>query len=155
MLQMGKKRLIIGIDPDVDKNGVAQLHKTGIKSDLKLSNLTFFELFDFLKTTDPEITNVVIEGGWLVSKSNFHNERSGVRVAARIGKNTGSNHEAGRKIVEMCEYLQIPHRVVRPLKKGWGGRDGKITHGKFVRLTGVKTRTNQEMRDAALLVWGS
>jgi len=148
-----KKDLIIGIDPDVEKNGVACYKPTGKL--LEVSNLTFFELFDFLNFSKENVKHVVIEGGWLIAKSNFHNERSGVRVAARIGNNTGSNHETGRKIVEMCEYLQIPHRIIKPLKKCWKGKDGKITHEEFVRLTGIiAKRSNQEQRDAALLVWG-
>lgn len=147
------KYLIIGIDPDVDKNGVATY--VSRTQHLEMVCLTFFELFEFLKSSKENIKHVVIEGGWLNSKSNFHNERSGVRIAAKIGSNTGANHEVGRKIVEMCEYLEIPHRVVKPLVKRWKGKDRKITHEELIKLTGITAkRSSQEMRDAALLVWG-
>lgn len=147
------KTLIIGIDPDVNKNGVAIYNKH--KKSLELKSLTFFELFEYLNSSKSNLKKVVIEGGWLNKKSNFHNERSGVRVAAKIGSHTGANHEVGRKIVEMCEYLQIQHKVQKPLRKIWKGPDRKITHKELVSLTGIAVkRTNQEQRDAALLVWG-
>ncbi len=144
--------LIVGIDPDVDRSGIAVYHKA--TKDLQLSILTFFQLFDFLKDKKSIIREVIVEGGWLHKKSNFRNEHSGQRVAARIGKNTGANHETGRKIIEMCAYLKIECRAVLPLVKRWKGLDRKISHEEFFKLTGYNKRTNQEQRDAALLVWG-
>ncbi|WP_343320245.1 hypothetical protein [Sphingobacterium multivorum] len=147
-----EKALIIGIDPDVDKSGVAIYNK--VTKGIELSVLSFFSLFDLLKLEKSKIREVVVEASWLIKKSNFHNETKGARVASRIGSKTGANHEVGRKIVEMCESLDIKCICVRPLKKRWKGRDGKITHEEFKMLTNISQRTNQEMRDAGLLVWG-
>lgn len=146
--------IIIGIDPDTDKNGVAIYERIeGIKT-ISFKSLPFFGLFDFLVHNSPRINTVVIEGGWLNSKSNFRNTK-GTSVNATIGKYVGANHETGRKIVEMCEYLGVTYRVVKPLRKIWKGRDGKITHPELENFTKLKlSRTNQEQRDAALLVWG-
>ena len=133
---------------------MAIYEREGSNRSLSLKSLTFFELFDFFKSEQLNIKYVIIEGGWLVAKSNFRaTNRNGVN--ARIGKNVGSNHESGRKIVEMCEYLNIPYHVVKPLKKTWGkDRKSKITQSEFKNLTKYPGRTNQEERDAALLVWG-
>lgn len=142
----------IGIDPDTDKSGVALFDVKG-KQLLSLDNLIFFELFVFLyyqiaKHSDESI-EVVIEAGWLNAKSNFHGAFGG--AAERIGAKVGANHETGKKIVEMCEYLNIPYRLVKPLSlKPWGGK--KINHAQFVQQTGWVGRTNQEQRDAAMLV---
>lgn len=136
----------IGIDPDVDKSGVAVIEN----GEIELFSLSFWQLFEFLKERKPDLVRV--EGGWLNKMSNF---RAGKPTAAlaRIGKNVGSNHEAGRKIVEMCEYLQIKHEVVKPLQKHWKGTDGKITHEEVVKYFKIKQkRTNQEERDALLLL---
>jgi hypothetical protein len=138
--------MIMGIDPDVNKSGVA------IKEDGKyvLYSLSFWDLFEFLSQARPH--KVIIEGGWLNEKSNFRAGK-GNNVSARIGKNVGSNHEVGRKIVEMCNYLRLDYDIVRPLQKIWKGRDGKITHEEMVKHFKLNIkRSNQEERDALLLI---
>ena len=141
----------IGIDPDTDKSGVA-LFNAEKKKVTGLHNMRFFELFGYLsdgKETDGVGIEVVIEAGWLNAKSNFHGAFGG--AAERIGAKVGANHETGKKIAEMCEYLNIPYKLVKPLSlKPWGGK--KINHAQFVQLTGWVGRTNQEQRDAAMLV---
>ncbi|WP_313515611.1 hypothetical protein [Sphingobacterium sp.] len=146
------KGLIIGIDPDVDNNGIAIYQRENKK--LELYALSFFQLFDLLALKKELIKEVIVEASWLIKKSNFHNETKGVRVSSKIGSKTGANHEVGRKIIEMCEYLKIPCQGIKPLKKRWKGRDGKISHEEFFKLTGFSSSTNQEKRDAGLLVWG-
>lgn len=138
--------MIIGIDPDVDKSGVA------VKEDgeYNLYSLSFWDLFEFLSQTRPKL--VVIEGGWLNAKSNFRFAKS-TSIASRMGKNVGENHAVGKKIVEMCEYLGLEHKVVKPLQKVWKGKDGKITHEEVVKHFKIKKKkTNQEERDALLLI---
>jgi hypothetical protein len=48
----------------------------------------------------------------------------------------------------MCEYPEIEYELVRAL----GTKD--IDHFTFKRMTGFKGRTNQDMRDAGMLVYG-
>lgn len=149
---------VIGIDPDVDKNGVALLNVR--TRDMDLSSMRFFELLDWLRavgTRCPSFADgkgvVVIEAGWL-NRSNWHVAgREGSRTAQAKGNAAGRNHEVGRKIVEMCRYVGIPYVEQRPLTKCWSGPDRKITHDELAYFTGVKGRTNQEERDAALLAW--
>jgi hypothetical protein len=138
----------IGIDPDVDKSGVAvKANRT-----IDLYTFKFFQLFDFLKNNREKITLVRVEASWLI-KHNWNKKLNGsAAINARIGNNAGSNHETGRKIVEMCEYLQIPYQEVKPLKKLWKGKDGKITHDELAKFIPVPKRTNQEQRDACLLI---
>ena len=144
---------IIGIDPDVKKSGIAHLNTH--TRNIELMTLAFWELYEYLKVMKETYDDrfiVVIEAGWLVEKSNFHGQ-SGTR-AQRIAKNVGSNHETGRKIVEMCEYLEIEHAVKAPLKKIWMSNDGKVSHRELAYFTGLqKHATNQEERDAALIAW--
>lgn len=144
---------IIGIDPDTNKSGVAFLNRRF--KNLSIVSLTFFELYDYFldcKKNYHDDFIVIIEGGWLIEKSNYHPVH-GIK-AERIAKNVGSNHETGRKIVEMCEYLGIEHKVVRPLTKMWAGPYRKITHEELAYFTGMKQRTStQDCRDAALICW--
>jgi hypothetical protein len=71
---------------------------------MKLSNLTFFELFEelgFYKEIKPV---VYVECGFL-NKSNWHKKFGGSSaVNAKIGERTGANFETAKKIIEMCDY---------------------------------------------------
>lgn len=146
-------KLIIGVDPDVDKSGIAVLHPD---KKLELYNLSFFELFDYLITNKENIKIVKVEAGHLVKKANFHGSKN-TRTAAAIGRNVGANNETGKKIVEMCEHYGLLVKEVKPFKKIWRGKDGKITHEELqgqLKFRGIRTvvgRTNQEERDAALI----
>lgn len=138
-------KLLIGIDPDVDKSGVA--FKNG--NNYTLENLTFFELFDFLKFYKEREDKplVYVEKGSL-NKSNWHskNDKSH-KWNSNIGAALGRNFETANKIIEMCQYLQLPFVEVKPTRK-------KIDSDTFKKLTGFTKRTNQEQRDAFMLIFG-
>lgn len=148
---MAKENIIIGIDPDVNKSGVATLSSQGRKLDL--SALDFPHLCEYLSQYRDADAVVLIEAGWL-NRSNWHlMSRMSVQKAAQIGNATGRNHEVGRKIAEMCAYYGVAYKLIKPLKKVWRGADGKITAKEFEQITSTKIRTNQEMRDAGLIAW--
>lgn len=143
----------IGIDPDSSKSGVAI--KTG--KTIKGFTMAFFELYNFLNAHKGEIEIIKIEAGWLNKKSNFRAMKS-MAIAEKVAKNVGANHETGKKIVEMCEFLQIPYKTVMPLRKIWKGANKKITHIELMQLVKyqninlINKQTNQEVRDATLLI---
>lgn len=141
-----KNNIFIGIDPDVEKNGVA--YYESLTKKLELSNLSFFELLDYLEfVASQDKPMVVIEAGWL-NKSNWHAKKNGSSALnAKIGSRTGANHETGKKIVEMCEYLELPYKLVKPTKT-------KVNAETFKNITKTIGRTNQEVRDAAMMIWG-
>jgi len=139
------KKILIGIDPDTEKSGVAFLQG----DQLKLQNLTFFELFDMLKFyKEKEVKpTVYVECGFL-NKSNWHKKNAySAAMNSKIGERTGANFETAKKIVEMCIYLKLPYEQVRPSKS-------KTSNEYFKSITGIQTRTNQETRDAFMLIWG-
>lgn len=146
--------MIIAIDPDVKASGVAVLDIP--KRSVEARAMPFPELLEMLRDVSMWSVpcRVIVEGGWLVSKSNYHYARG--RGGERIAKNVGANHETGRKIVEMLEHWGIEHEVIHPLKKCWKGRDGKITLAELYSLLrgmGIKEmgRCNQDVRDAVLI----
>jgi short-subunit dehydrogenase len=140
------EKILIGIDPDVTKSGVA--FKT--KKEIRLSNLYFFELFEALarlrKENDKDKIQVFVECGYL-NKGNWHKTQGSNSLNAQIGQRTGANHEVAKKIVEMCEYLDIESIPVKPTKS-------KVNADFFRQITKIETRTNQEQRDALMLIWG-
>lgn len=135
--------IYIGIDPDVDKSGVAWYHPT--EHTLMIYNLKFWDLIDFITPIIKSNHKIIIEGGWLNKKSNWHASQG--RAAEKIAKNVGMNHQVGILIAEYCEHNGIPNEVVKPTKS-------KVNSKTFKSITGYEGRTNQETRDAALLVYG-
>lgn len=148
--------IFIGIDPDCEKSGVALLLKKG--RTLAIENLPFPDMIDYIKAIKSKYCEnhvlVVVEGGWL-NESNWHVKGKPMSPpkAAAMGRNVGMNHQTGKLIVQMLNYLDIPFDVVKPLTKGWRGKDGKITAEELAYFTGYSGRTNQDGRDAALLAW--
>lgn len=143
-----KAEIYIGIDPDVEKSGLAIWDKTSQK--LTVDKYNFFSLYEGLRITKQvdEIKAVRIEAGWLNAKSNFHyHPKQSKFVGERIAKNVGSNHQVGRLIGEMCEHLGIQYEFVKPM--------GKVTPEYFQQLTGIKVKkSDQDMIDAGMLVYG-
>lgn len=155
----GAKRAewIIGIDPDVEKNGVAFLERTTRK--LEVTTLNFADTLDYLcfvkrkSETTLQSFIVVIEAGWL-NAGNWHYRYTDSKAkVAELGRATGRNHQTGILLAEMCEHLQIPFTLQKPLRKIWHGANRKITAEELRAFTGLTGRTNQEGRDAALLAW--
>ena len=135
--------IYIGIDPDVNKSGVACWNKSTMT--LTVQCLKFFELFTYLKDVGGP-NKIFIEAGWLNKKSNFHGSHT-ANVSARIGKNVGENHATGKLLVEAMEFYKIPFRIVKPTTEKW---DADF----FKKVTKLERRTNPEERDALKLVWG-
>lgn len=155
---MKKADFIIGIDPDSDKSGVAH-YSTGNKV-MVVHSLKFPQLVDYVVNESRAALlsgvtlDVVIEAGWL-NESHWHlNPKDSKLMAAFKGNAVGRNHETGRKIVEMCKHYGIQPKEVKPLRKIWKGKDGKITHDEIsVFIPGFPSKSNQEVRDAALIAW--
>lgn len=148
----------IGIDPDVDKNGVAYLDLA--TRQLIIKTLTFAQTLDYLQQAQAHATandigyKVIIEAGWM-NQGNWHlRHYDGRQASAAKGVDQGRNEQTSRLLGEMCQHYGIPYEHKRPLPKCWSGHDRKITHDELEQVTGQKLkRTNQEGRDAALLAW--
>ena len=151
--------IIVGIDPDIDKSGYAVLRYDERKV-TTIEALGFFQLQSYLKALADRALDlnlslvVVVEASWMIS-GNWHvNQFDRRNRAAAKGYDVGRNHQVGKLIVEMCKVNGIPVVEHIPLRKCWSGKDRKITHEELTQFCPVdKTRTNQEMRDAALLAW--
>lgn len=152
-------RYYIGIDPDIKASGLA-VYDVSERAFARLEAIGFPELVDFLHEWREKSweTIITIEAGWLISHT-WHKSKN-TRHASAIGKSVGANHQTGRHLIELAQYLGYTTKEQVPLQKIWRGKDRKITHEEFVSLRdvafapsleGCKTRTNQEMRDAGLI----
>lgn len=144
--------IIIGIDPDVKKSGVAVVSRE--RKDVEVFSRSFPELLEYLKMAATH-TNVVVvvEASWKISH-NWHAHRGdSMRVSAAKGVDQGRCAEVGKKISECARYYGLEVVEKLPLKKIWKGKDGKITHEEISAFMAIGKRSNQEERDAALLAW--
>jgi len=148
---------VIGIDPDVDRNGVALLDCNS--RTLTVSTLTFPDLLDYLlyqkRQSEVQGRNVIVavEAGWM-NQGNWHLRNHDSRnVAVAKGVHQGRNEQVSRIIGQMCERYELRYEFIKPLRKCWQGENGKITHDELSYFTGITGRTNQEGRDAALIAW--
>lgn len=163
---------VIGIDPDIERNGVASIAKS--RRELEIACLTFPQTLDFVrakyelweqnqKGNAPNSFMVYVEAGWL-NKGNWHvtESRNGhfspSAWAAAVGKSDGECSAVSKKLIECFEYYGIPVTPVKPLRKCWKGKDRKITHEELLRELEIYKiqhkmgkRSNQEVRDACLI----
>lgn len=135
--------MIVGIDPDLEKSGVAVLHDN---KQLEMTCLNFVDTLAFIEMNKPIIKCVYLEAGWLNKKSSWHDAKS-ISVSARIGKNVGENHATGKLLDECIKSKGVKVVLVRPVNT-------KLNAEQFEKITKIKYRTNQEQRDAAMLVFG-
>ena len=137
-----KPTIFIGIDPDIEKNGYAVWDRDD--KILEIEKKSFWDAIEDIELYNVPI-KVIIEAGWLIAKSNWHGAKN-KSTAAKIGKNVGSNHQVGKLFEEYCIKNKIQYQLVKP--------KGKIKADTFKRITGYTRRTNQDERDAAMLVFG-
>lgn len=147
-----KITIIIGIDPDMNKSGVAFFDRN--KRVLSLRSLTLGDLIKSLEEFNRDTTLFVVEAGYL-NKSNWHVRNVSINVAAEVGRRTGENHAASKNIVNVVNAFGFDCIELRPLAKVWKG--GKISTAELcekIKADGIiwqHTRCNQEERDAALI----
>jgi len=126
--------VIIGIDPDVGKSGVAIM-----SPNLEMLCLPLWDVFALVSSGN--VKAVYVEAGWM-NKSGLP-FKAGIKRAVDMGR----NHSIGQQIVKYCIARNIDVVAVRPSRS-------KVNHKTFVSITGYQGVTNQEKRDAAMLIWG-
>lgn len=151
---MEKGKVIIGIDPDNKESGVGVVYSD---KTIEVHKMDFPKLLDYLRYMSEchKTVKVIIEGGWL-NKSNWHalGRFMSTQKAAAIGRSTGMNHQTGILITEWCKHNGIDCQVIKPLRKYWSGKDGKITQDEAKFFMGDRLpRMNQDQRDALLIAW--
>lgn len=154
---MKRNGYILGIDPDVSKSGFALLNCEA-REFVQVEALPFPDMVDkFAELTamkaDGKDVAVVMEDSDL--STNWHyNSRDSKAVCAAKGRSVGLCHATARHLKECAESFGLEVVMMKPLRKFWKGRDGKITHEEAAYfMRGLPKTTNQESRDAALLAW--
>lgn len=139
------KQIIIGIDPDVEKSGVALVEDGNIEI---LLNLNLWDLFDLLKEfkeckTDDNLT-VVIEAGWIDKNGKEAKNKSYHGGGKGSSYDVGRNSEIGRQIAKFCKENGINYVLRQP--RGYSSLNADY----FKSITKYEGRTNSETRVAAM-----
>jgi hypothetical protein len=147
-------KITICIDPDILRSGVAIYHDKKLVS---LESLGFYDLMqklEMIKRIKSGSCSVLLEAGWL-NKSNFHLQYKSKgktikltpAAAAETGRRVGQNHQVGILILEMCQGMEIPCRLIKPLEPNLWKDSATV----FKNITGWEGATNPEKRDAAMI----
>ena len=136
--------IYIGIDPDVEKSGVA-IWDSSRKRFLDITELNFFDTLNTLQKVKPN--KIIIEAGFLIPIKNWHkadNKGSSDTIAYQVGR----NQQVAYLLGEFCERMKMKFQFVPP--------KGKITKELFKTYTGIdfKHKSDQDKIDAAMLVFG-
>lgn len=131
--------IVIGIDPGV-KTGIA-VYNTKTKEMLEIGTCMLHEAFEAVLSYKPLLKMVRVEDA---------------RKRKWLGKNAEAKQQGAGSVKRDCKAWEdfltakgIPFEMVSP-----GAAKTKVNEAYFKQLTGIKTRTSNHARDAAMLVWG-
>ncbi len=144
---------IIAIDPDYKKSGVAILDSVS-RSLVRAEALAFPDVIKVFAEYK-EMNCIVVFENSAFTTNNWHvGYRDTVYKAAALGRSVGLCHATAQHLLEVAEDMHLATDTVVPFHKCWKGPDGKITQGEAAQfMKGLPVRTNQDVRDAALIAW--
>jgi len=141
------KKLIIGVDPDVDGKGFA-IYEDGVLKEL--DTISLIELTYIIESNISYWHSLCIElhiedvNGNKSSSFN-HNSRQSKQVQNKISESVGRCKQMQIEVEKIAEHFDI--KIVRhKVSKKWKDAAGKK---EFERVTGWKGRSNEDTRSAA------
>lgn len=162
---MSAFRYYFGLDPDIERFG-ASIWDSKERKFLFIGNADFFEVAGAIRTG--KLKGLVIDGykisdckviisaGWLLEKTNWHTHNAkgvqlSVPVQMKIAMNVGKNHGSGLLMEQYCKNIVgVNYELIAPK----GKMNGPANVALFKRLCRYEGRTNEDARDAAMLVVG-
>lgn len=142
---MIKYEYLIGIDPDLDKSGVAHYSDKSIQ---ECTSLTMWDLFNHIthlcnKLNAWKISYIVLLEAGHLNKNTWHKGGRGG------SKNVGKGQAVGIIIEQFLKAHEINYKLVAPAGYSKFFKDEKL----FQKETGWTERTNQDARAAAAIVF--
>ena len=144
--------VVIGIDPDSEKHGIAIYRKNALCELLSLNSIELYvHLTQHEKTALSESRLVIhMENPLGNSSSAFsHSKSEPLSVKFKKSESVGRVKQAQRSVEQLAELLGIPvvhHRNSNAWKKGTQAE-------LFKRITGWSGRSNEDTRSAAYFGW--
>lgn len=137
-----KDKLVLGIDPDSAKHGVAIYSNSRL---IELCKFNLMELHDFINTYK-QLSNisVTMEN---VLKNKFiyrRNTKDSLAANAKVGISVGRCQQAQMELMRLFDYHKIPYQLIAPSSGNWA-KDKK----QFQAITGWEKQSNEDTRSAA------
>jgi len=139
---MEKHNVIFGIDPDIEKCGIAAI-KSGEGLPPLLGERTIGGLFEMVYAFDARFgpTVFVVEAGWL-NKTVWHGAgKLGVLPAMEVARRVGENHGFGKALVQILKGMGFKVVLARPRAK-------KLCPVAVMAELGLDVKPSQEACDA-------
>ena len=150
-------RFVAGIDPDIERSGLAIWDRV-TNTPVFFKALPIHQLQMTVLEYGPQDLTLYVEAGWL--NQGFYSyyqpqlpdgfstwsKKNQQAYMFQRGCDVGRNHGAGQVI---CHFFRANgYNVVE-----WKPQSGKWDAALLKRITGIATRTNQEVRDALKLAY--
>jgi len=141
--------LVVGIDPDTIKSGVA-ISRNGKLHDL--CNLEFVELCHYLAQLPPSTIVGIEDVG--VDKAVYNRPGENRAKMLKIAQNVGMVKATAIHIEAVARSFNLKVKMIPPLaKSSEHARRAKKDAAYFNQLTGWAGRTNEEQRDAGMIAF--
>lgn len=136
--------MVIGIDPDLEKCGVAFV-EDGLLTSLEAHG--FFALITLIDLNPDAV--YVVEDVELNKAIYARHAGKNAKVRERIGQNVGQVKAVARLIAQYLELKDCRYQMVAPLKGRF--KKAKEDRALFNRITGWTGSSNADKRDAGML----
>lgn len=138
--------LVIGIDPDAQKSGIA-LYRDGALAELHLWSFSQLVAHMMVNAGASDITYVLEDVEAI--RPTFKRVKTNQAAMQKISQNVGQVKQTARLIQEMGAYYGAEVVMVKPLKGV--AKSAKDNTDIFKQITGWAGRSNADNRDAAML----
>lgn len=141
-------KIVIGIDPDSDKHGVAIYHDDKL---VKLEMLSLMGLIQEVmyiptRTAGGEAITLrfAIEDVCANTFVYSRNVKSNPKIQSTVARSIGACQQSQRELTRLLEFFNIPYSLYKPTKGNWSKNKSK-----FQLVTGWSSRSNEDTRSAA------
>lgn len=142
-----QSKIVVGIDPDIKKSGVAVLSGQKLT---RLESLKFMDVIAFLEQIGgPDVVYVKLENPSAISTTFSTRAGMSQRAAMSVAQDVGRVKAVCELLHEAIKDAGYQIKLVKPLS-------GPIKRAKddrefFNKITGWQGQSNQDKRDAALI----
>lgn len=136
--------MIVGVDPDADKHGVAVYENGKLKHLSMMCRVDLIDKFRYCPDVVFSVENV------LLTNAIFPKHLRGVgadKVKMNIALKVGRNQQACQELLNDLAYYGIPYILQKPTSM-W-----KKDKSLFEKVTGWDKRSNEDTRSAAYFGW--
>ncbi|MFC4699367.1 hypothetical protein ACFO4O_04240 [Glaciecola siphonariae] len=138
-------RVIIGVDPDAQKHGVAVYRNKQLR---ELSTLTLVDIMK--KIVAPAVEDESIELFFAIEDvcaNTFiysRNMKKNLSLQSRVARNVGACQQSQVELMRFLDDLKISYALYKPTSGNWAKNKKR-----FELLTGWNQRSNEDTRSAA------